>query len=218
MDTNQNIIKVGVIGDSWVSYKHLDSSIIGSLKSLGVNADIISFGHPGAKSKNIFLDMISENNLYSSNSLLRDKDIRYIVVVAGVNDAVCHMGKDFYTHHMINIVSVINSHEKLPIIVEVPEFGIEDIKEGFLSTIKHFISKVLFDIGKTDIVSDYRKSLKTKLGEQKLNYIILPFDPVVKDYSTNKYLYENPSHLNKEGYKQLGSYIGQSIATKCLNS
>lgn len=206
-------IKIGIIGDSWVSGKKLDQSISDELKSSGINAEIISFGHPGAKSKQIYEDLISDSTApYSSNSLLLDNDIQYIVVIAGVNDSACHIGKDFYTCYMTNIVSEINSHAKFPVIVELPEFGIKDQKEGFLSASKHFIFKELFDNGKTDVIADYRNALKAELNKCQLNYTIIPFEPVISDYSSNIDLYANPSHLSKEGCYKLGSYIGQSIA------
>lgn len=211
-------IKIGVIGDSWVAGKKLDLSISNELKSSGINAEVVSIGHSGAKSREIFRDLLSSSsNLYSSNSLLLDDNIYFLVVVAGVNDAAGHIGKDFYTHHIKNIVSVANSYSKFPIVVELPEFDIEKSADSYPSMAKHYLYQVLFDGGKTDIISDYRNSLKTSLDATKLNYKLIPFDPIVKNYSDSINLYANPWHLNEEGYKLLGTYIGKSIVVECQN-
>lgn len=208
-------IKIGIIGDSWVSGKKLDQAIIDELKSSGIKADVVSIGQPGAKSKQIFRNLLSDSsNPYSSNSLLIDDSISFIVVCAGVNDAAGHIGKDFYAQHMQNIVLETNSCSKFPIIVELPEFGIEKPADSYTSELKHDLYRALFDGGKTDIISDYRNALKAKLDTTKLNYKLVPFDPIVKDYSNSLNQYENPWHLTEKGYNRLGTYIGKSIITE----
>jgi len=205
-------VKIGVIGDSWVSGKKLDKAIIDELKSSGINADVVSIGQPGAKSRQIFRNLLLDSSKpYSSNSLLLDDGVSFIVVSAGVNDAAGHIGKDFYAQHMQDIVSAANSHSKFPIIVELPEFGIEEPSDSYKSELKHDLYRIIFDGGKTDIISDYRSALKTKLGTTELNYKIITFDPIVKDYSSSIDQYQNPWHLTEEGYNRLGTYIGKSI-------
>lgn len=208
-------IKIGLIGDSWVSGKKLDQAIIDELKSSGINAQIVSIGHPGAKSKEIFRDLFSDNSSpYSSNSLLLDDDISFLVIVAGVNDAAGHIGKDFYAHHMKNIVLATNSRSKLPIIVELPEFGIETQTGNYPSIAKHYLYQLLFDDGKTDIISEYRSTLKTDLETSGLEYKLISFDPIARNYSDEINLYANPWHLNEEGCKRLGAYIGKCIVVE----
>ena len=210
-------VKIGVIGDSWVYGKKLDRSITDKLHSLGVDVSVVSFGHPGANSRQILRDLLSDNsNPYSSHALLLDSDVSFLAIVAGVNDATGHMGKEFYTQHIKDIVSVVDSYSKIPIIVELPEFNIEETSGSYPSIAKHEIYKILFDDGKTDVISDYRDSLKTSLDESKLNYKLIPFTPIAEDYSASINLYSSPWHLNEEGSKRLGAYIGESISVELI--
>lgn len=142
--------------------------------------------------------------------MLADADVDFIVVIAGVNDTAGHIGKDFYVHHMLNIITAINASNKYPIVVEVPEFGIEE-KEAFLSTLKHGLYRYLFDGGKIDVISDYRNALKGVLSNTQLKYSLIPFDGVSSDYSSNTDIYSNAFHLNTKGNELFGAVIGESI-------
>ncbi|HNK04668.1 MAG TPA: SGNH/GDSL hydrolase family protein [Accumulibacter sp.] len=207
--------KVAVIGDSWVAGQKLDQAIRDSLKSAGIDAEVVSSGHPGAKSRQILRDLIaSKSEPYSSRSLLDDQEIDYLVVLAGVNDTAGHIGADFYAHHMFSIIKLAQSQGVFPIVVEVPEYGIEDTpSEGILSYTKRLLYKALFDNMRENVITAYRHALKTKLDELgEETFAVVSFGPVVADYSDSKDLYANPSHLNKSGYIKLGKHIGKTIA------
>lgn len=210
VERNPQYDKIGVIGDSWVAGNNLDDFIQESFKDK--NIEIISSGHSGAKSKQILQNLLSTDtsDVNSAHSILVDKNIKYIVVIAGVNDSIGHIGSDFYTHHMSEIIKTINSHNKIPLIVEVPEFGIEE-PEPFKSHLKHYLYKMMFDRNKTDVIKPYRESLIKKLATTDLIYKIIPFDPVVSNFAKQRMLFSNPSHLNEEGNKMLGNHIGNYI-------
>lgn len=206
--------KIGLIGDSWVANKDLEKAIENALASLGNDIDIISFGHPGARSKDVLNNLMSNtSSQYSSSPLLVDNEIKYIIILAGVNDTAGHIGSDYYTHHMIEIVRLINSYNKTPIILEIPEYGIEE-PQSFKATLKQNLYKILFDGNKTDVIEDYRELLKNELKSLKLVYTLIPFEPTIKEYRDQKSLYSNPFHLNEEGNKVLGTYLGNYIFNK----
>ena len=208
-------IKIGIIGDSWVAGQKLDQAIHDSLKGAGIDAEVVSSGHPGAKSRQILRDLFgSKSEPYSSRSLLDDHELDYLVILAGVNDTAGHIGADFYAHHMFSIIKLSQTRAIFPIIVEVPEYGIEDTpSEGVLSYTKRLLYKLLFDNMKENVINDYRHALKTKLAEmQEETFAVVSFDSVVEGYSHAKSLYANPSHLNKSGYIKLGTHIGEKIA------
>ena len=46
-----SVLSIAIIGDSWVAGKKLDSLLHVDLLEFGVKNNIISSGHPGAKSK-----------------------------------------------------------------------------------------------------------------------------------------------------------------------
>jgi lysophospholipase L1-like esterase len=207
IDITQEAFKIAVIGDSWVSGHNLDASIHDALAENGIESEVISFGNPGAKSRQIYRD------LDANDAVLLDNSIRYVVIVAGVNDAAGHIGSDFYAHHMMNIISLLINHDKTPVIVELPEFDIAAASD-ISSTIKAFAYKILFDGGKTDIIQEYRNDLKNNIIKANAPCIVIPFDPIISDYSQSKNLYANSSHLNTDGYTLLGTHIGQSIAAE----
>ncbi len=207
-------IRIGVIGDSWAAGQNLDQAIHDSLKGAGIDAEVVSSGHPGAKSRQILRDLFAnKSEPYSSRGLLDDQ-LDYVVIVAGVNDTVGHIGADFYAHHMFSIVTLLQSRAVFPVIVEVPEYDIEETpSEGALSYAKRLLYKVLYDNRKNNVIDDYRQALKTRLAEmQEGTFAVVSFGPVVKNYSHAKNLYANPSHLTNSGYKKLGTHIGKTIA------
>ena len=53
-------IKIGIIGDSWVAGNKLDGFIIEGLKTAGIEAEAISSGHPGARSRQIYRDLLAD--------------------------------------------------------------------------------------------------------------------------------------------------------------
>lgn len=208
-------VKIGIIGDSWVAGQKIDQAVQDALAASGISATVISSGHPGAKSRQIYQDMIAkEVTPFSSNHILMDEDLDYLVVVAGVNDTAGHIGSDFYAHHMLCIIKAIQARGIYPIIVEVPEYGIEDTTEiGILSYMKRSVYQIFFDGMQQDVIDRYRQSLRQRLASEKIeNVFIISFSSVVDDYSKHIGLYANPSHLNDEGYQKLGHAIGANVA------
>lgn len=203
---------IGIIGDSWVADKKLETYIKKTYNNQGKQINVISSGHPGAKSKKILENLLSTDasNVYSSNNILIDKNIKYVIVIAGVNDTAGHIGSDFYAHHMVEIIKTLNEHDKTALILEVPEYGIEE-PEAFKSSLKHNLYKLLFDQNKTDVIKEYRNSLNNSLEVSNLDFKIIPFDPVITDYYKQNNLYQDQFHLNEEGKQLLGTYIGEYL-------
>ena len=207
-------VKIGIIGDSWVAGGKLDQAIRDVMLDSGVSAEIVSSGHPGARSRQIYQDMLSaESKPFSSQKLFMDEDLDYLVVIAGVNDTAGHIGQDYYAYHMLCIIKAAQIRGIHPVIVEVPEFGIEDAAEtGFMSYMKHTIYRIVFDGRQVNVITAYREALKNQTTATMLeDMTMVSFSPLVKDYSQSKNLYANPSHLNKIGYQQLGSLIAANI-------
>jgi len=208
-------IKISVIGDSWVAGQKLDHAIKESMMASGIPAEVISSGHPGAKSRQIYRDLLNNNQAdpYSSNKILMDEDVDFLVIVAGVNDTAGHIGKEFYAHHMVCIIQAALDRGMTPVDVEVPEYGIAETPAvGLLSWAKRAIYLRLFDNGKVDVISDYRKSLRDKIPPAihgKVTFV--EFTSIAHDYDSKKSLYANPSHLNRDGYEKLGRLIAKRI-------
>ncbi|PWU66587.1 SGNH/GDSL hydrolase family protein [Gracilibacillus dipsosauri] len=200
---NDNEINIAVVGDSWVANEKLDQYIKSELEKSNIDSEIISYGYPGRKTKDIYQKITSEPAI---------KKVDLMVIVAGVNDSAGHIGKDFYSHHMKNIVTFANINSIYPFVLELPEFSIETNANRFLSQVKHTIYRYLFDKGKLDNINEYRSELETTLSNSDLLYSIIPFGNIIDDYSSSKDLYIDPWHLNDKGNETLGTYIGQFIA------
>ena len=67
-------IKVGIVGDSWVSDQQIDEGIVAALPALGVPFEVVSSSHPGAKTRQIYRNLIDTDQhnprclLYTSPS------------------------------------------------------------------------------------------------------------------------------------------------------
>ena len=208
-------VKIGIIGDSWVAGEKMDQAIRNAMLTFGIPSQVISSGHPGANSRQVFRDLLVEGSEpYSSHNLLMDENLDYLVVVTGVNDTAGHKGKYFYAHHILQIIKVAQLRGVYPVVVEVPEYGIIDATENsFILAAKHTIYRLLFDGTKKDVISDYREALRSFVPSSIKNEMTLvSFAPFIQNYSEKKNLYANPSHLNKEGWQQLGAYLAQEIA------
>jgi len=208
-------LKIGVIGDSWVAGQKLDRAIEQTVANSGFETVVLSSGHPGAKSRQIYRSLFLERgDINSSNALFMDDDLDYLVVVAGVNDSAGHIGKTFYAHHISLIVQAALAREIKPVIVEVPEYGIEDTPSvGLLSWGKRSIYLWLFDSGNVDVIREYRKALREELQASGIadKVLLVEFSSIANDYNAGKDLYANPSHLNHDGYSKLGKLIAHSI-------
>ena len=101
-----------------------------------------------------------------------------------------------------------------PVIVEVPEYGIEDTPSvGLLSWGKRSIYLWLFDNGNVDVIREYRKALREELQASGIaeKVLLVNFSSITDDYNSSKDLYANPSHLNHDGYTKLGKLIAHNI-------
>jgi hypothetical protein len=206
-------VKVGIIGDSWVAGKKLDELLKNRLMEMGLNAEVVSSGHPGAKSRQIYRDLFAdEGKLYSTKSLLLDDDLDYLVIIGGVNDTIGHIGPDNYAHHMLGIIKAAQERSVQPLVVEVPEYGIECTSAPSIITYcKRILFRYLFDGGKLNVIDDYRKELLLQITKLAYPVTVIHFNNVVRDYASSTNLYLNPSHLNQEGNSALASLIAGEV-------
>jgi hypothetical protein len=142
-----------------------------------------------------------------------DSSINYMVIIAGVKDTVGHIGKDFYSHHMLMIIDAIQSRGIHVVVVEVPEYNIENTPaEGFLSYMKRLIYRILFDDFQHNVIKEYRDDLRQQITlGRTVNMTWVSFDPIAENYDQHKDLYNGAAHLNKRGNQFLGELIAENI-------
>ena len=207
-------VKIGIIGDSWVEGKKLEVSVQQLLAAKGLNTEIVSMGHSGVKSRQLYRDLLAEPTTpYSSHSLLMDDDLDYLVIVAGVNDTASYIGKDFYAHHMLGIIKAAQDRGVETLCIEVPDYGIESLPfKDVLSWGKHLLFRYLYDGGKVNVIADYRRELLTRLATLSKPVTVISFNPNIWHYELKSNLYVNPSHLNQEGCDELSSLIADELS------
>ena len=206
-------VKIGIIGDSWVEGKKLEVSVQQLLAAKGLNAEVVSMGHSGVKSRQLYRDLLAEPTTpYSSRELLEDDDLDYLVIVAGVNDTASYIGKDFYAHHMLGIIKAAQDRGVETLCIEVPDYGIDSLPFTSVSSWgKQLLFRYLFDGGKVNVIEDYRKELLAGLATLSKPVTVISFDPNIWHYELKSNLYVNPLHLNQEGCDELSSLIADAL-------
>ena len=209
--------RIALIGDSWIAGNDLDPHITQVLREQGWDIELDSFGQPGARSKKIYQNLIDEDPQFSSRPVMfADDPYDLVVVVAGVNDSAGYMGADFYVYHMGLIITALIERGSIPVIVELPEYGIEETDSSNpVGYVRRRIFRHLFNDSKINVIPDYREELKAYLlgsGFTDEDYLFVDFDQVASDYNESLEIYRKDLvHLNEKGNKQLSSAIAAEI-------
>lgn len=208
---DDSTLTVGIIGDSWVAGGKLDTILYNDLFSKGLKSTIISSGHPGAKTKLIYQNLFKEENEEYSSKFILEERPDYCIIIAGINDAVSQIGSNFYAYHMILMVKTLLHYDIIPVIVSLPEFGIEESIDNMniLSKTRNVISARINNNGEIDNITKYRAVLEKELRLEKLvdSVILVDFDNVCTDYNKFPDLYANASHLSMKGNEMLFQII-----------
>jgi lysophospholipase L1-like esterase len=144
-----------------------------------------------------------------------EKKPDYCIIIAGVNDAATYVGPDFYTHHMLMIITTLLHYNIKPVVVSLPEFGAEENfkNKNILSSLSNRSAELVLNGGDQFKIPDYRNALLTELKHDGLDkkVAILNFDEVSSDYDKDRSLYADPLHLNKQGYQKFSEFLAIGI-------
>lgn len=211
-----SILKIGIIGDSWVGRTDLDKKMQKFFSEKGIEAEFIALNHPGATSKEIYEDMFREKNEEFSLKFVIESKPDYCIIIAGVNDVARHIGKKYYADHMVLIINTLLHYKIKPIVVEVPNFGVEDAQKykNIFSKYTNIVSEAINgDEVNDNNVSTYRETFNKELRENDLLDKITLFDSdkINKDYKSNKILFSDPLHLNEQGYEVFIKVLSEDI-------
>ncbi|NMC39158.1 MAG: hypothetical protein GYA41_12625 [Bacteroidales bacterium] len=214
-----SITTIGIVGDSWVEDKRLDTIIQRYLADARIEARILSSHQGGAESKQVYQNLFKEHSVPHSSRFVIESRPDYCIVVAGVNDASSRVGPSYYSHHMTLIIKTLLHYGIVPFIVSLPEFGIEEIPEnmnmftGTLWKIRNSISATLNNKGRINSIITYRNKLISDLElDNLLNRVILiDFDLVCDDFCKCQQLYVDRGHLSKCGDTKLCRIIADKL-------
>ncbi|MCE6991392.1 SGNH/GDSL hydrolase family protein [Dyadobacter sp. CY323] len=208
-------LQIGIIGDSWADGDELKLLLSKDLASREVKNTIISSGQSGAKSKAIYQNLFSESNDRFSTKFIVERNPKYCIVFAGVNDAIGQLGADYYTHHMSLIIKTLIHYKIKPVIVELPEFGIIEHtgQMNYLARERNKVFATFTNSGKLDNIKAYRRALVETLKSENLmkSVIFVHFDKVCTDYDNCKDLFADYAHLSSKGKKLLSGAINSEL-------
>lgn len=216
LQMRQSFARVALVGDSWVARGGLEEPLTKHLTRLGLKVSVVSYGLGGADTRRIYQEMrIGSEDTNSTASPLFAKGVRYCVILAGVNDAVGHLGAEFYAHHMTAMIALVQRYGIVPVVMEMPDFGIGQVKAGdAFSAIKRAVFRYVFDGGRVDVRKHYREVFRKRLTENRIaGGLVLRSEQLRLDYSVNSALYSDPAHLSEEGYERLAEAIAEAIYT-----
>jgi len=212
------ILRVGVIGDSWAMGLTIDTIIKNEFLKHGIKAEVTSFGQPEAKTKQVYDNLYADpGQPYSSYNILHH-NLDYCVILAGTSDAEGAMGAKFYAYYCSLIISDLARSHIEPVFVTMPEFGFKEETDslGILKKVRNELASLLIDNGSTHSLDGYRKQANEMLKDTHLkdSAIVVPFNLVCDDYEKHKILARNTGHLSIMGKQKLGRLIVEYILDK----
>lgn len=143
-------LSVGILGDSWASGG--DGSVLPvtleqELRERGISAQVRMFGHPGAKTKQIYKDLFKNpDEAFSAAPLLTDPP-EYCFILAGTNDFCSEMGGEFYARHMRMIADALARSGAVPLILELPNLDLarydaHQAKDGLKNVLRQVRNRI----------------------------------------------------------------------------
>lgn len=218
---NDTTLTIGIIGDSWVENGTLDTLLYQNLLKNGISANILFSGHSGAKTKIIYQNLFKEDSAEHSSRFVIEKRPDFCIVIAGVNDAAVQIGSEYYSHHLNLITRTLLHYKIKPVIVSLPEFGIEEHTRemNILSENGYRLASYINNGGEIDNIRKYRKVFDNKLNTSRLkdSVLIIDFDAVCTDHNKFPELYSNSGHLSRKGFERLSEVISRELVS-ILNS
>lgn len=213
---NAGQLKIGIIGDSWAAGRKTDDYLVRFFENAGKQVSVVSFGQPGAKSRDIYQNLFKNpSDLFSSNAILTSSQTDIAIVFAGVNDTLTYVGADFYAHHLRLIMQILIQCGITPLIVEIPAYGIDKIdSETILGKMRRRLMRLVHHLGEVNVIPEYRQAAIKMINDtfQENQYLYFSFDHAIKSGENAFDFYKSDFlHLNEQGNKRLADEIGKLI-------
>ena len=212
------ILTIGIIGDSWATFKKLDHLLHQELLNNGFQNTIVSSGQSGAKTRLIYKNLFKDSHLKNSGKFVIENNPDYCIVLAGTNDAIGQMGPHYYSFHMIKIIKFLLHYQINPIVVNLPKIGVREMHDtmNIFQRYRNRLSAFFNNKNKIENIESYRIRLIERLKIEKLEdkILLIDFDEACEEYKTGSSLYRNPVHLSNEGNEKLASFIANQLITK----
>ncbi|AQR62647.1 hypothetical protein BZG35_14065 [Brevundimonas sp. LM2] len=178
-----------VIGDSWASMGALDRS-----GAAAVGARFCSIGFRGRTSRQI-ADTI---RTLPPTALAAAGAPRTIILLAGVNDVMQHVGADRYAAGMADLRAAARTISDDVRVVEIPWTTPTPRARTPLSWAKRLAHRLWNDQGRTDVTTRYRQAVRTDID----------FDAFLPSYAGHEDRYVDGVHLTPAEHDRFGAYLG----------
>lgn len=212
---NIDTLNIAFIGDSWAVFHNNHNCIIRNLLADSIHRPIAVYtmGVCGQTSKEIYKS-IFDNPYY--RQFFQQRKYDFCIVSAGINDTYKKMSISYYSKSMDGIISFLIANKIRPIVLEIPDYNIEDTYKHqtffrrMLRQVSMFINgtpmdcKQLFRNALDDLVKHNSYEDKLYIVRYKSwnnNYI----------YDINKLYRYDGMHLNANGYTVLDSTFAKII-------
>lgn len=220
-EMSSDTLRVGIIGDSWADMQGKYNKILDSMLTIGLEnhipVEIYSSGKGGAKSKLVYTNMYEEKDIHpttyegiKSSKFVLLQHPQYCIVFAGINDAVCKMGEDFYVGHMMLIIDQLLKFKIVPVIIEIPSVDLDrayenNKKNKLLRHLTMWLTNSEFYC-----IDDYRNALVDEIKKRKLGKNIVYISTETLS-SQNGFMGKDGIHPTEFGFIKLDSLISYSI-------
>ena len=195
-----------VIGESWAARGRLLPGMTEAIFERLDNGSVkvCTVGYSGRNTLEVLDAVHADFSSQRTGELLEGHELKNIVILAGVNDVVQHVGKESYT---AGIQGLIDYWPGLTVeAVEIPWVIETGVSSGLPSQIKRFLQRHIFDEGKHEVIATYRLALAEK------NISTIRYDAFIPSYTGNEHLYAPDGiHLTSETYRSYGKYLGSHI-------
>lgn len=204
----QSTLRILIIGESWAAKGRLLPYVNEEIaKNTNKHTIVCTVGFSGRNAEKLYAEL---SNNYSDQYWVKllgshpDK----VILLTGVNDVVQHIGPDSYSK---NLQKLINTFDKSKVyVMEIPNVDVFLNHGASIPRLaKRWGQWVLNDRMEENTVSLYRAHTSKTIS----NASIIPFNPFLKDYESNKSSYTTDGiHLTDKEFNRYGSYIGQYVS------
>ena len=157
---------------------------------------------------------MSPNQPNTSHGIITNPP-KFCILINGINDAAGVMKPEYYSHYTIQIIQALLKRKIKPILLELPEFGLNETidQASLINKTKNTLLSWSRGQSLNETINTYRKTLKEKLISEHImeDIIYIPYHTICGDYKKCLDLYKDQCHLNKKGIELLNKEIVKSI-------
>lgn len=212
---NDDTIRIAYIGDSW-AFMHKDHKcqipkLLSNTPHYPVN--VHSYGICGLTSKEIYENMFENNDF---KHFLQKRNYDFCFISAGINDTYKKMSTTYYQKSMDGIIQFLLANNIRPIIMEIPDYNIQDCFDR-QKTSRKALRRLSMFVNSTplDCKQSFRNALNELIRERDYqgHVSIIRYKSWNNDYEYDlKHLYIGDGlHLNEQGYAKLDGVIAKEI-------